>query len=73
MSARKLCPGGCNHSRPGNLLHPGEADYPHGREPWRCLKFRCSGCKQWTSWCNGAADKHPNLCDRCAVGASRAA
>lgn len=59
------CPGGCNRSR--RFAYGNEADYPAKREPWRCLKFRCAGCKQWQPWCNGAADETPELCDDCAA------
>lgn len=29
------------------------------------LTYQCKACKKRCCWCNGAADNHPNHCDRC--------
>ncbi len=44
-----------------------DADYPAAREPWRCKRFWCHGCKSYVPWCCGVADERPELCDDCAA------
>lgn len=63
MTSPRACP--CTIHRQGR----GDADYPAAREPWRCLRFWCVGCKAQRPWCSGASDYHPDLCADCAARA----